>query len=345
LNPVVLIDRFHALSKLAFTLALAVYPTLLQCLFRRAAGFCWADTTGDLQLQHVTQGAGDQIGGVGLSLLALVFQMIGGGCERLLPASFQLAESSQQPEVLLERRGDGIKPAHNPEILAQCILPAVTVVVAADGIDQREAGPPGPLKNGHFRFIGGAVGHRPVNHIDNAGILLKDGLEQLAFVMELRIIPVLVVECLHGFRPVGCGSTVGFKPGQKLAWALKTGCVDQGVKGVAIDGQRVSMAFAGGARFHRNGNTVILRQRSDDTGFAAIRVADDCETGRFSHDGPPLKVLRARRRPRGWRPAGVQQNAATGRSVCPRPLKAAFPRQQAVVRLRDLRGLAGGCPE
>ena len=188
--------------------------------------------------------------------------------------------------MLFEGGVDRVEAAHDLEILAQGRFPVGTVIVVADLVDQRQAGPAGPAQDVHFRFVFTVVGHRAIHHVDDAGAF-HDGTQQLALVVITGIVRMLGDEGRHGFRTVGGGQAVALQPGQHLAGTLEPGSVDQLVEGRVIHLHGVAVAVAGGARLHGDGNGVVLGQGGHHAGLALVGVADHGKAGlllgRFVH--------------------------------------------------------------
>ena len=109
--------------------------------------------------------------------------------------------------MFFKRGAHRIEAAHDLEILAQRRLPGSTVVVRADLVDQRQAGPAGPAQDVHFRFVLAVIGHRAIHHIDDPGAL-HDGPQQFTLVVVTRVITVLGHESGHCLRPVRGGQAV-----------------------------------------------------------------------------------------------------------------------------------------
>ena len=188
--------------------------------------------------------------------------------------------------MLFEGGAHRVKTAHDLEILAQGRFPVGTVIVAADLVDQRQAGAAGPAQDVHFRFVFAVVGYRAVHHIDDPRAV-HDGSQQLAFIVIARVIPMLGDEGGHGFRAIGGGQAVPLQPGQYLAGTLEPGSVDQLVEGRVIHLHGVTVAVAGGARLHGDGNGVVLGQGGHHAGLALVGVANHGKAGqllgRFVH--------------------------------------------------------------
>ena len=191
--------------------------------------------------------------------------------------------------MLFERGANGVEPANNLEELAQCSLPGIAVVVRADAVDQGQAWAASPAQDGHFRFVLGTVGHGAIHYVDNAGAVQQGG-QQLALIGESAVVPVLGDKGPDGVDMVRGGHTVSLQPLQGEARALEAGGVHQGVKGPAVHGQRVGLAFAGGAGLQGNGNGVVLREGGHHTGFALVRMPHHGERRCLGHEDSPLVV-------------------------------------------------------
>ena len=175
--------------------------------------------------------------------------------------------------MLFERGANGVEFSDDLEELAERRLPGVAVVVGANAVDQRQAGPAGPAQDGHLGFVFGAVGHRTVHHVDDACALNQRG-QQFALVGKAAIVPVLGDEGPHGFGVIGGAQAVGLEPFQHPPRPLEPGGVDQGVQGLAVHAQGVGLTLAGGARLQRDGDGVVLGQGGHDTGLALVGMAD-----------------------------------------------------------------------
>ena len=109
--------------------------------------------------------------------------------------------------MFFKRGAHRIEAPHDLEILAQRGLPGGAVIIRADLVDQRQAGPAGPAQDVHFRFVFAVIGHRAIHHIDDPGAL-HDGPQQFTFVVVTRVITVLGHESGHCLRPVRGGQAV-----------------------------------------------------------------------------------------------------------------------------------------
>ena len=154
-----LVEIFHPPAQALLPLALPVLPALAQLGQQWLGGFVLAQTGAFLMAEHVDQGIGDVFQGLAVAAEFEGLKVFQGRIQRFAPVRGQLPEAAQQIQVLFKGGVDRIEAAHDLEVLAQGCLPVGTVVVAADLVDQRKAGPAGPAQDIHFRFVFAVIGH------------------------------------------------------------------------------------------------------------------------------------------------------------------------------------------
>ena len=164
----IVVQFLHPLPALSLALHEVGLVALEQQLLHRLGGYAFGHRLVDL----VGDALDDEVGYIitgGLCLQQPVLAQ-NGHCplQWSAPGGVQVAEQLQQLQLLGQFRPLGIEDPDSGEELAQPRGPLVHEFVAVDGVDQRQAGPPGPAQYLHLGLVFGAVGAGAVHHVDNA---------------------------------------------------------------------------------------------------------------------------------------------------------------------------------
>ncbi len=251
----------------------APFGVRLRLAFRAAV----RERHGHRRSQRGDQEIRDLGGGTVRAPLAVRDERVGRVVQRSGPTLVDRAERAQELDPFAEVRAHGVEHAHDREILPERRAPLLDMIAGRDHVDQRHSRPAGPAQDFHVGFVLATVRAAAVDDIENPRAL-DDRREQLALVVKARIARVRLQELRDDGPACARAAVVRFEPCECFARALKAGRVDELVQNLAVESHRVRARLRGRARVRRDGDRIVLGERSDDAALALVWMADDRET-------------------------------------------------------------------
>src|SRR5699024_9004095 len=160
LEPAMPVQLFDVLAQAFLTLALPIAPALTQGRFGLAAIGAFVQGSGFHVSEHLAESRGTQRDCLFVSLRTLCAQVSSRTFQRFAPARRQLAETAQQPEVILEWRAYSVEVAHDAEILTKRRFPRGAASTFTNMVDQSQTGASGPAQYFHLGFVLAGIRHR-----------------------------------------------------------------------------------------------------------------------------------------------------------------------------------------